>query len=218
MARPTSPVNICNLALDELKQGPIVSIETPRSNSEFIFARWYDTLRQESLRAHPWKCATKRVILTPDTSDDPPFGYTYAYNLPSDWIRNVSIGDDYLKDLKRDFVVEDGQILAPAGTSSSDGISLYLRYVYDLTNVAQMDSLFISYLVLNLANKLSTKFSVSPTIKQQIKEDFRDIQTEAKAVNGQDAPIKRVQYSRILTKRRGMPGGIFASKYTIFDS
>lgn len=217
MARPVSQEDICNLALDDLKQSPITSITTPRSNVELACARHYDQARAESLEAHPWKFATKRVDLTPDDSEIIPFGYTYAYALPSDYIRLVSIGDDYLRDYKRDYQIEDGYLLLPAG-NDADGTTLYVRYVYDITTVAQFTPLFIRYLAKRMALNMANKFTISATLKQMLIDDFTKIETEAKAVNGQSRPPIRIQKSRVMTKRRGLPGGVFASKYTEFDS
>ena len=227
MARPNSDVDICNLSLDHLKQSPITSLLTPITNTEYILKRWYDIERTAALRCHPWKFATKRVLLTPDETLPPPFGYQYAYNLPSDYIGTVSIGDDYLKDLKSDFVIENGQILAPGGSSASfavqegadpEGTTLFLRYIYDCVTVSKMDPLFISFFALRLAIRLAPKFSISAAMGTELKNQYDEVNTEARTANGQDAPVKRIQQSRILKKRRGLPGGVFASKYTVFDT
>lgn len=217
MARPTAPIDICNLALDEIKQNPINSIDTPVTSNEFTCRRWYDPTRAECLAQHPWKFATIRTILTPDPTATPDFGYAYAYNLPTDYIRLVTLGDDYLSDLKREYEIENGQILTAAGNSTTDSTSLYTRYVYDIQQVPKFSPLFVKYFVLQLALNMATKFSTSPTIKNQIRDEYKDIEMQAKAVNGQDRRPKRIQFSRILTKRRGLPGGVYASKYTIFD-
>lgn len=216
-SRPTSPEEICNLALDDLKQSPIVSITTPKSNTEQICARHYHMVRQESLMAHPWKFAIKRTTLTPNVTA-PPFGYTYAYDLPNDYIRRVTVGDDYLGDLSRDFEIESGQILAPSGTpTGATTTTLYFRYIYDLLDVSKFSPLFIAFFKLKLALRMSNKFAISGQLKTMIKDDFKDCEIEAKAVNGQERAPKRIQRSRILTKRRGLPGGIWATPYTIFD-
>jgi hypothetical protein len=221
MSKPTSDVDICNLALDHLKQSPVSSILTPVTSTEYVFKRWYDTVRMAALRAHPWKFATKRVLLTP-TGTPPPFGFAYAYDLPTDYIRKISIGNDYIGDLRLTHVIENGQILTPSGnnaqTDEADGTTLYLRYVYDCVDVNKFDQLFVAFFALRLAIKLAPKFSLSAAMGNELKAQLIDADCEAKTVNGQDAPIKRIQQSKILTKRRGLPGGIFATKYTIFDS
>lgn len=217
MARVTSPVEICNLALDMLKQAPINSIETPVTQSEYVMARWYDTVRQECLRSHPWKFAITRAVLTPDLSATPPFGYAYAYNLPSDYIRLISIGDDYIDNIKRLYEVENYQLLLASSDDTTDGSTIYVRYLYDATEVTKFDPLFIMYLTLQLALNLVNKFSISTAIQQKLEAAYLDVETKARAVNGQDKGPKRIQRSKILTKRRGLPGGVFASKYTEFS-
>lgn len=217
MARPSSPEDICNLALDDLKQSAISSIVTPQSAVEKACARHYDQTRAESLEAHPWVFATVRVELTPDPSEVVPFGFTYAYQLPSDYLRLVSIGDDYLRDIKRDYRIEENYLLMPSG-NDADGTTLDVRYVKDLTTVSQFSPLFVRYLIKRLALNMSNKFTISSGLRQQLERDFAAIENEAKAVNGQNKPPIRIQRSKIMTKRRGLPGGVFASKYTEFAS
>ena len=219
--KPSSSVDMCNLTLDFLKQSPINSIDTPITTTEYIMARWYDMERMAALRAHPWKFATKRALLTPNLSTPPAFGFAYAYDLPNDYIRKLTLGDDYLGGLRLAHVIEDGQILAPSGntgSASTDSTTLYFRYIYDCTDVNKFDSLFVKFFALQMAVDLSTKFAISASLMRNLGTMFEEVNTLARAVNGQDAPIKRVQYSKLLTKRRGLPGGIYASKYTIFES
>lgn len=218
MAAAASPVDICNLSLDDLKQRPIKNILTPVSDTEFICARNYDTVRREALFAHPWKFAIARVQLTPNLSTPPPFGYLYAYDLPTDYIRMISVGDDYIGDLRGEREVEGNQLLAVAGDVDFDGTTKDVRYMKDITDVTKMSPGFITYFRLLLAIRMSNRFSTSSTIKKMLMEDFDEVQVAAKAVNGQENRIKRVQFSRTLTKRRGLPGGLYASKYTVFES
>lgn len=117
MPRPNSPEMICNMSQDYLKQSSINSILTPVTVSEFIYQRWYDVERQAALRAHPWKFAIKRATLTPTTTP-PPFGYLYAYNLPNDYIRKVTIGNDYYGNLKQPIEIEGNQVLASGGSDT----------------------------------------------------------------------------------------------------
>lgn len=218
MSAPAISTDICNLALDDLKQAPIKSIDTPQSSTEYICARWYDTVRRECLFAHPWKFAIKRIQLTPDPFYVVPFGYMYAYPLPVDYIRLVSKGDDYLGDLKSTYENEDNHIIAVSGDVVFDGTTIDVRYIRDITDVTKFSPGFVTYFHLKLALRLCNKFSISQTMKTQLKDDFRDAESEAKAVNGQESKIKRVQQSRTLMKRRGLPGGLYATPFTVFGS
>lgn len=229
MAAAQSPVDICNLALDDLKQRPIISITTPVSDTEFVCARNYDNTRREALFAHPWKFAITRIQLTPDVENSPLFGYQYAYNLPNDYIRMISVGNDYFgSTLRKEREVESNQILIDAQDPwavvnncvtppNCNGQTLDLRYMRDVTDVTQMSPGFITYFRLLLAIRMSNKFSTSAVIKKGIMDDFAEVETAAKAINGQENRIKRIQVSRLMRKRRGLQAGTFASPYTVFD-
>ncbi len=63
MAAPTTDVNICNLALDLLKQNKTVVADittSPTSEEEITCARWYHATREALLRSHYWVFARKR--------------------------------------------------------------------------------------------------------------------------------------------------------------
>jgi hypothetical protein len=226
MAAAQSPVDVCNLALDDLKQRPITSIVTPVSDTEYVCARNYDNTRREALFAHPWKFAITRVQLTPNPNTVPLFGYKYAYDLPNDYLRMISVGNDaYGNSLIREREVESNQILngvqEPWAEDDDSGCSnsptLDLRYMRDVTEVTQFSPGFLTYFRLLLAIRMSNKFSTSATIKKGIMDDFEEVQTAAKAINGQENRIRRIQVSRVMMKRRGLQSGAFASKYVVFD-
>ncbi len=63
MAAPTTDVDICNLALDYLKQNKTVVTDittSPTTEEEITCARWYHTTREALLRSHYWVFARKR--------------------------------------------------------------------------------------------------------------------------------------------------------------
>ena len=63
MAAPTTDVDICNLALDLLKQNKTIVTDittTPTTEEEITCARWYHTTREALLRSHYWVFARKR--------------------------------------------------------------------------------------------------------------------------------------------------------------
>lgn len=197
MSAPTVAVDVCNLTLDLLKQAPITSLDTPEDPAEVIFARWYDTCRRSLLRAHTWNFGLKRRVLTVD-STAPAFGYSDAYNLPNDFIRIASIGDDSLGDFRRDYQIENGQILM-----TNDAGSLNLRYVYDITLVTRFDPLFVDLLALYMAVRLSNKFNIASSLKTELKEDFKTAWANAMSIDGQERPPVRIQTSKVLARRQG---------------
>lgn len=203
----SSEVDICNLALDYLNQKPITSIETPTTATEELCARWYDITRKEALRRHPWNFASKRAVLAPNATA-PAFGFNQAYNLPADYIRIMYINDSIiLRDSPIPFdnyVIEGGQILIGNITGTDTGDQLNLIYVSDFTTVTQMDPSFIDYLATLLAFKLAYKVTNSNTSVDRMRTLMQEAESKARAADGQESPVRRVERSRNRRFRRNV--------------
>jgi hypothetical protein len=213
MTTATSDVDICNLALDLIsEEGRVVDIQTPATDQARVCSKWYDITRRQELRAHPWNFARKRDVLTL-SSTSPLFGYPNAYNLPLDYIRLMFIGDDRRDHFRRNYIIENNQLLI----DNSNANSINLGYVYDITDVAQFDPLFIQQLVLKLALNLAYKFSLKNTVIRRILDIYVQAKREAKAVDGQESPPKRVQRSKFLAARRNHASSV-ANPILLFDS
>jgi hypothetical protein len=84
--------------------------------------RYYELARDETLRAHPWNEAKKRVILYQYTPS-PVFGYDRAYAKPTDCLRVLSVDDSIGSDVSYrragiyDWGVEGDYILSDAGAT-----------------------------------------------------------------------------------------------------
>lgn len=213
MGASTSEVKICNRALGHLKQDAISSIESPTTPPEVICARTYDDVRRALLRSHIWNFAIKRDTLTPDATA-PLFGWENAYNVPNDFIRLLSIGDDSVSDIRNNFEFENGQILG-SDLSTATTSTINIRYIYDITTVGKFDALFIEVLALKLALKMAPAFSVSSALINNIKDQLKEEFPMGAAVDGQERPPKRIQKSRLVNARRHRP--LSAGIYTIFD-
>lgn len=203
MATVTSPEEVCNLALDLLRQSEkVTSISTPESEVEDLAARWYDVTRRSVLRAFFWNFARYRTTLSRNVVD-PVSGYADAYNLPVDYLELVFIGENYNEDYATDYSVEGGQILI-----DNDGdASLDICYIRDVTEVPKFDACFINLLV----GELAVVFANSLTgINKGMKEvnAFRDrAEVKARAKNGQENPVKTRNVSPLLTRRQCVTSG-----------
>ena len=194
MAKANSKVDICNLALDHLNETAIQDIDSPSSRVEEICSRWYDNVRLACLRNHPWNFATKRALLAA-LSTGPAFGYENQYQLPNDYIQLVSIGGtDYER--IQDFEVEDNKILI------NEAGPLNVRYIYDVTSVAQMDPLFIDYLAAELAVRVCKPVTGNNATLIGLVALADKYGPKAFSKNGQESPIKRIERSRFKSARR----------------
>lgn len=218
---PNNPVAICRLALSQLKQDDnvVVNIDSPTSDLEYLLKRHYPQVRRATLRSHPWNFAIKRVILAANATA-PIFGFTTAFDLPADFIRYLSRHDDsgipitgaFLEGT--DYEIEDGQFLTSSTVTTSTALNM--RYIFDQEDLHKWDPLAIDLFVLNLALKLAPELKSAPRSIQNIKDQLRELKAEAKAIDGQERPPKRIQKSKFLQARRGRSANV-AGKYTRFD-
>ncbi len=213
MSAPNSPIDICRLALDLLKQRAVIaSITNPTTTEEIVCARWYDATRRALLRKHFWVFARTRAAIQRD-SVTPPFGYSDAYNLPNNYLRKHFIGDDSTNNYIKDYEIEGRQILI----NNSGASSLNIGYIIDMTTVGKFDALFVLLFAAELAAKIAYAFTGKNTIIERLENTLATLRIEAKAVNGQDRPPKRIQSSKFQNARRKLTSS-GAGKYTEFES
>ncbi len=85
-----SDIGLCAHALVRLGAAPITSFADGTAESE-IAAILYPSVRDALLAAYPWSFATGQMALTP-LAGKPAADYQYAYALPNDFLRAVSLG------------------------------------------------------------------------------------------------------------------------------
>lgn len=171
----SSVVDIANRALDKLGHGAITSF-TDGSKAANLLDRTWSIVRNQVLRDHPWNFAVKRAILAP-LSDSPSWGFTYQHQLPSDYLRLIEI-----RDLRAgEYQLEDGKILA-------DSDSLYIRYIYEVTDPNLYDALFIDSLATKVAFELSEALTQSNAKKNLLGEEYTLSIQRAKSIDAVENP------------------------------
>lgn len=195
--------DICNLALDHLNITSITTITNPTDKVGKTCDRWYDNTRKAALRMHTWNFAIKRAQLAMLTTV-PLHGYSTQYELPSDYIRIVAIGD--LNQYK-DYAIEGSKLLLDETNTGS----LDIRYVYDNKSVETFDPLFVELLSLELAFNLSFPLTGNLNMQRSLQVLRDEKRREAFSVDGQERPPKRVERSRF--KEARMKYGNYGSPY-----
>ena len=212
MTFPVSEVTICNLALDHLNQQSITNIQQPTTSIEVLCARWYDLSRRSILREHTWNFALKRTTV-PKNATPPVFGFDAAYDLPNDYVRVASIGE--FEQVRR-FKIEGNQIIIDSAISTAlTSDALFMLYVHDFTNVSRMDAAFIDAFSLKLAIVLAMPITNNSALKERLVAEYREVVSQAKAVDGQEDPPRRIDISRFKRARRSGRGNV-ASPWTSF--
>jgi hypothetical protein len=175
MAR--SKIDIFNLALAKIGSIAISDPDGAAKGAEYCTI-FYDEIRQEVLREHPWNFATKRIAFA-EAAAEPDFGYDYAYSLPADclFVRHLS-------EEKYKWVVESGELL----TDMEGAKAIYTR---DIDDPNDFDPLFVGAFATRLAAEVVAALKPQDGSKRKILwEMYEIILNRAKTANAKERKKK----------------------------
>jgi len=182
-------VSICSNALLMLGAQPINDLDEDLDRAR-LAANLYPSVRDDMLRSHPWNCAVKRVVLSPD-STPPAFGYAYQFPLPPDWLRTLSVGD-YGAEI--DFRIEGRMLMA-------DDSAPKLRYIFRNEVESTWDAMLIHCMTLAMAAGMAYAITQSTSLEQSRIQELQMALKRARAADGQDEPPETFGDNRLLGSR-----------------
>jgi hypothetical protein len=169
-----SEVGICNSALVKIGASRIVALDEGSKNAN-LCGELYPKLRDDLLRSHTWNFATVRAKLA-QLATTPEFGFAHEYQLPSDWVRTVSVHDNDAGAGAVEYRIEGRKLRASAG-------ELYLRYVRVVTDVNEMPADFREALALLLARDVAVPIAQSNALRESMADSFREALARAKSTD-----------------------------------
>ena len=186
----SSQTDICNAALILLGAAPINAITDQTTSAIALNAVW-DLIRDSELRKHRWKFSIARASL-PALASVPASGpYTQQFDLPSDYLRYMSIGDSYpgsdLSDYRSgpttdDFQIEGGMVL------SNLSAPLSIRYIRRVTDATQWDPCFCDTVSARLAFQACYRITQSNALQKTCQEAYQQALFEAMKANALETP------------------------------
>lgn len=188
-------VSICSNASLLLGGNPINSL-TENTDRARLASNLFPVVRDYVLRRHPWNCAVKRVVLSPD-SDAPAFDWAYQFTLPSDYMRALSVGQ---AGEEVEYKIEGRKLL-------SDDNPCYLRYVYRNDIPASWDDMLVYAMTVSMRAVMAYPITQSTSLEQLIEQELKDVLKQARAVDGQDETPETFGDSPLLASRFGATSG-----------
>lgn len=145
-----SDVEIVNQALKRIGQTSIVSLDEGTRNADEAKAI-YAFQRDELLRGYRWKFASKRDEL-PALAEAPISGWRYAYQIPGDSLRVLSVNE-----IEADDPYEYREAWDREGNTivTNEPPLIKIRYIRQVTNSAEFDMSFAAALAAKLAHGLA---------------------------------------------------------------
>lgn len=133
---PSSPVDICNMALSHVAAYPIASL-TSNTKEARECKRLYEPARDAALEFHDWGFARKRGVLA--LLSETFSGWDYAYAWPVDCLT-----PRYIYDASNDSLLDsdDETPLPPGGIEFEDGVNGDLTKRIILTNEANAELIY----------------------------------------------------------------------------
>lgn len=185
----TSDVQICSNALLLLGQEPIDTFADDSDRATLAVNLW-PTTRDAVLRMHPWNCAIKRVLLSPD-DPGPAYEWSYQFTLPGDFMRVSALG-------------EVGEVIPyqlEAGKILCNESALKLRYVYRLEDVTKWDSLLTKAAEAAMAEAMAYPITKSASVQEVMAQKLQFWLRQARTVDGHDSPPEDQADQPLLTAR-----------------
>jgi hypothetical protein len=159
--------------------------------------------RDDLLRAGVWNFAVTRIKLGQLTTL-PAFGWSFAYGLPSDCERVVSVHDNDAGDGVVPYKVEsllqtDGSYV---NVIASDSASIFLRYCRQVTDPNLMTASFRQVLILRMAKIFAISIAKSNPLFQALDAEEQKAFRMAKSIDGiEDYPEKLPEGSWASSRR-----------------
>lgn len=176
MASMLTDTDICNMALDMLEEAPITSIDDASSVARW-FKRNFWSKAWALMRKHPWNFALAREII-PTNADTPAFGWSYAYQIPSDALRIIPLtkeGTDSGTPMPHK--VEGDQILTDTPPP------LGIRYIKRIDNAGLFDNSFAEALAASLAMSAAHFITGKASYADRMQQAFQNLMLEAQQVD-----------------------------------
>lgn len=183
-----SVVDICNIALSNLGDQKISSLSDANERARLCNLR-YDDVRDSVLRSHPWSCAVTRTLLARNDTA-PVWGFSYSYSLPSDCLRVLDV-----EEWETPFRIESGVIVTDAET-------VKLKYIKQVTDPNEFDSLIIQALALKLASEIAESLTGRPELRNAMLSKFVATVAEARSVDSAERAYVDTLWSDVFIEAR----------------
>lgn len=180
-------ITICNLALARIGEASITSLEEA-SQPARACRLFFVSTRDELLQALPWNFAIRREVLS-RLADAPRFGWSFQYQLPSDYLNVVQL-NAWRAHEARDLYEIEGEMLL------TDQEVAELRYTARVEDSELFPPLFVEALYTKLASKLAERLTGSRSLVEALLGEYNQIvePLAAKANAREGRPRRKLPY------------------------
>lgn len=184
----TTKLSLYNQALGHLKEGKIADL-TEAVERRYVLDDYYDDALLVCLEQGLWNHAMRSVAIDSSASLTPSFGFTYAFEKPTDWVRtNVMSAVEGF-----DPPLIGRQVVDEAGVWYADCDPLYVQYVsssvdYGL-DLSLWPATFTLFASLYLAFRAAPRIATSDTLTDALERRATLAKRKAQSLDAMNQPI-----------------------------
>jgi len=165
---PSSWTDIANLALTRLGSAKINNLLQPDNENASYCSMFIGQAVDDVYIEHSWKGATRRIQLA-QLSETPAFGFSYFYQMPTDWVRNP----DQEKEGERSNIDTGGQEYSMEGDRLlTDATEVYMAYIARPDEVSKIRPYLRTAISLRLAFLLTTPLTSSESLANRVAAEY----------------------------------------------
>lgn len=182
----------------ERKLSSITEDRKPRHDLDGV---WDEGATKACLEAADWAFATRTTLMEADDGIAPDFGFQYAFEKPTDWVRTCAVSlDEYLQEPLLDYRDEGGYWWA-------DQEEIYVSYVSDDedygTNYSLWTPSFINYHQAYMAAKIHPSIANSTASLEKLEKDMEKYLSGAAGKNALTRPTRILPSGQWVNSRGG---------------
>lgn len=174
-----SQLGIYNLALMRLGQPPLSTPTDVGKSADALNSIW-TTVVDIVLRDHPWNFAITRANLA-ELSETPVWGFTTVFQIPSDCVRVLGIGDSDDVDTNPllTYKIEGRKLY-------TDDSSVLLKYVRRVTVAGEFDARFASAVASRLAMETAFYLTQNADMEAKMQKSYILELSGARGIDAQE--------------------------------
>lgn len=187
-----SEVSICNMALANIGAEALIATLTEDTEEARFCNIFYETLRDATLRIHPWNFATQFQTLA--DLGTPPSGFDFRYAYPTNCMHAIEIVNTVNTD-RIEFEVANlsggGKVIL---TDQDDAV---LKFTEAITDTNTFDEIFIHTLAWNISMHIAEPLTGSSQKRQDAATIYGNILASARAIDsneGKDDPDVQAEW------------------------
>lgn len=197
--------SIYNGALRALGQTKLATPDEPREARYDLDEVWEENGIKACLEMGLWNFAMKTVQATPDNSIEPDFGFTLAYEKPSDWVRTAAFcQDEYFSEPNFAYTDEGDYWFCDLNPA-------YIKYVSDDAayglDFAKWPESFRKFVYYYFADEIKAKILKSEKLITAFEKKFEKVRTTAKSRDAMNEPSRFAATGSFVRSRRGGSSG-----------